>query len=87
MLYTFLGSLPWSFALAYIGYVFGPALQQKMASLSTVFHGLDIVIIVLVIVAVAFYVYRHLKHDRQAGQTGGANLDSVDQPTMPLRRP
>ncbi len=68
MLYTFLGSLPWSFALAYLGYQFGPALQKKLVELSNVFHGLDVVIILLFILAVAFYVYRHLKHDRQASQ-------------------
>lgn len=86
MLYTFLGSLPWSFALAYVGYVFGPALQAKMASLSNVFHGLDFVIIALVLIAVGVYVYRHLKHNRQAEQSGGASLDPVDQPTMPYRK-
>ncbi|HZC06667.1 MAG TPA: DedA family protein [Ktedonobacterales bacterium] len=86
MLYTFLGSLPWTFALAYVGYVFGPALQQKMASLSNVFHGLDIIIIAIVVAAAGFYVYRHLKHNRQAEQSGGSSLDPVDQPTMPYRK-
>ncbi len=86
MLYTFLGSLPWTFALAYVGYQFGPALQQKITELSNVFHGLDIVIIVLFLALVALYVYRHLKHDRQARELDGGSFDSVDQPTMPLRR-
>ncbi len=86
MLYTFLGSLPWSFALAYVGYVFGPALQQKMSSLSSVFHGLDVVIIVLVLAAAGFYVYRHLKHNGQGEPSGGPSLDPVDQPTMPYRK-
>lgn len=83
MAYTFLGSLPWSFALAYLGYAFGPALQQKISSLSSIFHGLDAVIIVLILVAVGLYVYRHLKHDRQAREN--TPLDSSDQPTMPYR--
>lgn len=91
MLYTFLGSLPWSFALAYLGYTFGPALQQKMASLSNIFHGLDAVIILVLAILVGLYIYRHLKHDRQARATASGapsqSIDSTDQPTMPYRRP
>jgi len=83
MLYTFLGSLPWSFALAYLGYTFGPALQQKMASLSNIFHGLDVVIILVVVVAAGLYVYRHIKHDRQA--RAASTMDPSDQPTMRIR--
>jgi membrane protein DedA with SNARE-associated domain len=80
LLYTFLGSLPWTFALAYLGYLFGPALQQRMSQLSNVFHGLDVIIIVAFLALVALYVYRHLKHDRdaRAGQS--------DQPAAPYRR-
>lgn len=78
LLYSFLGSLPWSFALAYLGYVFGPALQQRLSSLSNVFHGLDVIIILLVLAGVAFYVYRHIKNDREARER--------QQPTMPYRR-
>ena len=85
MLYTFLGSLPWSFVLAYIGWAFGPALYQKIGELSTVFHGLDVVIIVLFLVAVGLYIYRHLRHDKEARERDG--FDAVDQqPTMPYRR-
>jgi membrane protein DedA with SNARE-associated domain len=78
MIYSFLGSLPWSFALAYLGYAFGPALQQKMAALSNVFHGLDVVIILLVLAAIAFYVYRHLKHDRAAVATSANSANSTN---------
>lgn len=83
MLYTFLGSLPWSFALAYLGYAFGPALQAKLAGLSNVFHGLDIVIVLVLAVLVALYVRRHLKHDRAARD--GRPMDPTDQPTMKMR--
>ena len=92
MLYTFLGSLPWTFALTYLGYTFGQALQQKLAELSNVFHGLDIAIIALFLIAVGLYVYRHVKHDRQARAAGGANysnfdsFDATEQPTMPYRK-
>ncbi len=80
MIYTLLGSLPWTFALAYVGYAFGPALQRKISSLSSIFHGLDIVIIALVVLAVAFYVYRHLQHDRQQTQAATASPSSQTSP-------
>lgn len=80
MLYTFLGSLPWTFALAYIGYLFGPALTQKITELSTIFHGLDVVIIVAFLALVGLYVYRHIKHDR------AARTAQLDHPAAPYRR-
>lgn len=66
LIYSFLGSLPWTFALAYLGYTFGPKLQAEMSKLSTIFHGLDAVVIVVFLVLVALYVYRHIKHDTAA---------------------
>lgn len=63
--YTFLGSLPWCLLLAFIGTKIGEQSQQIRA-LTSVFHGLDIVIGLIIILAVALYVYRHIKHDREA---------------------
>ena len=80
MLYTFLGSLPWTFALAYIGYRFGPALQQKISELSTIFHGLDVVIILVLLALAGLYIYRHIKHDRDARER------RLNQPAAPYRR-
>lgn len=62
LIFTLLGSLPWTFALAFIGYKFG----DQVKALGTVFHGVDVVIVVLFVVAVAYYVYRHVKKDRHA---------------------
>ncbi len=64
LLYTVLGSLPWTFALAYLGFVFGPTFDATIAKMSTVFHGLDVVVIVLIVAAVAYYIYRHVKHNQ-----------------------
>ncbi|MEO7002801.1 MAG: DedA family protein [Ktedonobacterales bacterium] len=86
MIYTFLGSLPWTLALAYIGYAFGAAFFTKLTQLSTVFQGLDVVIGVLIVAAVAFYVYRHLKHDREARNNAASSLSGYQQPRMPARR-
>ena len=62
-IYTFLGSWPWCFALAYIGYKLG----QKWDSdprLHDILRRFDWLIIVLIVVAVVWYVWRHLRHAR-----------------------
>lgn len=64
LLFTLLGSLPWTFALAFVGYKFG----DQVAGLSNAFHGLDVVIVVLFVAAVAYYIYRHIKRDRRAAR-------------------
>jgi membrane protein DedA with SNARE-associated domain len=61
-LYTVLGSLPWTFVLAFAGYKLG----DQFDKLATLFHGADVVILVVFVVLVALYVYRHIKHDRAA---------------------
>ncbi len=80
LLYTFLGSLPWTFALAYVGFQFGPALQQKISQLSTIFHGLDVIIAVVFLALAGLYVYRHIKHDREARSA------QFEHPATPYRR-
>ncbi|MGH2515238.1 MAG: DedA family protein [Ktedonobacterales bacterium] len=62
LLFTLLGSLPWTFALAFVGYKFG----DQLVGLSNAFHGLDIVILLLVVVAVVLYVRHHVKKERDA---------------------
>ncbi|HZB92585.1 MAG TPA: DedA family protein [Stellaceae bacterium] len=60
-LYTFFGSWPWCYALAYIGFRLGerwntdPALRQA-------FHDLHAVIIGALALLLAWYVRRHWKH-------------------------
>ena len=61
-LYTFLGSFPWCFLLAFVGYKIG-SLQN---SLGSIFHGLDIVILVLFVLLIALYIWRHIRNDRKA---------------------
>ena len=57
LIYTFLGSLPWCFALAYVGKVMG----ENWRSLRVYFHNADIVIVILVVLGIGFFIYRHLK--------------------------
>ncbi|HKV85646.1 MAG TPA: DedA family protein [Ktedonobacterales bacterium] len=65
IVFTLLGSLPWTFVLAYIGYRLGDKIQHA-SQLTSVFHGVDIVILVVVVALVALYVYRHVQKDRAA---------------------
>jgi membrane protein DedA with SNARE-associated domain len=66
-LFTLLGSLPWTFLLALIGYNLG----DRIVELSSAFHGADFVILGLLVLAVAYYIYRHIKKDREATNAAG----------------
>ena len=65
ILFTLLGSLPWTFTLAWIGMRLGNKIDQA-TQLSSVFHGLDVVVVLLV-AAIAFYIYRHIHKERGGG--------------------
>ena len=60
--FTLLGSFPWCLLLAFAGYKIG----QNLSTLGSVFHGLDIVILLVVVILVVLYVWRHIRNDRQA---------------------
>ncbi len=60
--YTLLGSLPWCLALAWVGSKVG----EHSKTLGTVFRSLDVVILVVLAVAIALYIWRHIQHDRAA---------------------
>jgi membrane protein DedA with SNARE-associated domain len=64
ILYTFLGSLPWCFALAYVGKVLG----ENWESIRKYFHGADIIIVIVILLGITFFIYRHLKPQKSANQ-------------------
>lgn len=69
IMYTFAGSLPWCLGLAYIGQKLGEQ-WNKDETLKTLFHRFDFVIGVIGLVAVIWWVKRHLRHlkeDRAQG--------------------
>ena len=74
--YTFVGSLLWSLGLAWIGTRIGENVQK----LGTIFHGLDVVIAVVIVVAVVLYVRRHIQHDRAARAAAPAGGPPVSGP-------
>ena len=57
-IYTFLGSWPWCFALAYLGMKLG----QNWRSLGKYFHQFDIVVGVLIVAAVGWFVWSRWQH-------------------------
>jgi len=54
---TFIGSLIWSYFLAWIGYTLG----QNWHSLGPIFHKADAVVIVVIVGVAGFYIYHKLK--------------------------
>ncbi len=60
-LYTFLGSWPWCYALAYVGVRLGEQWDRD-PRLKQAFHDFHLVIIGILALALAWYVRRHWKH-------------------------
>jgi membrane protein DedA with SNARE-associated domain len=65
VIYTFAGSLPWCLGLAYAGQKLGEQ-WNKDDRLKTWFHRFDFVIGILAVLAVSWWIWRHIKHSRVA---------------------
>ncbi len=63
-LYTFIGSWPWCYALAYAGYLLGERWQSD-PRLRAVMHQLDVAIISMLVLGLVWFVFRHLRHRRR----------------------
>lgn len=61
VVYTFLGSLPWCFALAYVGKKLG----DNWDTLGIYFHRFDAVIGIILVAGFAWFVTNHIKHFNQ----------------------
>lgn len=62
LIYTFTGSFIWCAGLAYGGYLLG----EHWERIRTVMRPLDPLIGALIVALIAFYIYRHVKHVKQA---------------------
>ncbi len=69
ILYTFLGSLPWCLGLAYVGQLLG-AQWDKNETLKSWFHRFDFLIGIVILLAAAWWVWRHIKHARADNAAG-----------------
>jgi membrane protein DedA with SNARE-associated domain len=63
VVYTFLGSLPWCLGLAYVGQKLGEQ-WDKNETLKTWFHRFDFLIGIIIVAAVAWWIWRHVKNSR-----------------------
>jgi membrane protein DedA with SNARE-associated domain len=63
VLYTFAGSLPWCIGLAYVGQKLGEEWDRD-PRLKMWFHRFDFVIGIVGVIAVGWWVWRHVKHSR-----------------------
>jgi membrane protein DedA with SNARE-associated domain len=61
-LYTFLGSVPWCLALAWIGRILG----QNWKSIETYFRRFDYVIGILIVAGIVLFVWRHVRRPKEA---------------------
>ena len=63
LLYSTLGAFPWVLALAYAGKLMG----DNWVSVRQLLHNLDYPILAVLIAAVAYYIYRHVKPSFSSG--------------------
>lgn len=67
-LYTFIGSWPWCFVLAYVGQKLGEKWESD-PRLKIWFHRFDAVIVVALVVGFAWFVWSHWQHRIRASET------------------
>ena len=60
IVYTFAGSLPWCLGLAYVGQKLGEQ-WDKNDTLKTLFHRFDFIIGIVGILAISWWVWRHVR--------------------------
>lgn len=58
VIYSFLGSVPWSFGLAYLGKILG----DHWNTLGVYFHKFDFIIGIIIVILAAWYIRRHVKN-------------------------
>ncbi|HEY1301283.1 MAG TPA: DedA family protein [Stellaceae bacterium] len=63
-IYTFVGSWPWCFALAYIGYKLGQRWDSD-PRLHEIFRRFDWLVVVVILLGLCWFLWRHLRHSRK----------------------
>lgn len=73
-LYTFVGSWPWCYALAYVGYLLGTRWDTD-PRLREVMHSFDLVIVGLIVLGIAWMAWRHIRERRSTAALRGESHD------------
>ena len=55
-IYTFVGSWPWCFGLAYVGFILGKRWNSD-PTLQRIFHQLDLVIVLVLLAAISWFIW------------------------------
>ncbi|MCL6473208.1 MAG: DedA family protein [Firmicutes bacterium] len=66
IIYSTIGIIPWTLLLAFVGIKMG----ENWDKIRNVFHGLDMVVGIAILVAVFFYLRTHLKHNKEGSRVG-----------------
>ena len=74
-IFTFAGSFPWSFGLAYGGFLLG----ENWVALRSAMRPFDIPIVILVVLGVGWFLYRRIKSLRAASARQRSGLITPDQ--------
>lgn len=69
VVFTFLGSLPWCFILAYAGYKLG----EHWRDVGSTLHKYDALVVVIVVILVGLFLYYHL---RRMGSSDESRVDA-----------
>ena len=64
-IYTFVGSWPWCFALAWVGMKLGEQ-WDKDPRLAAILHKLDFVVVAVILAGIAWFVWHKLAGSRKA---------------------
>ncbi|MGC2203477.1 MAG: DedA family protein [Stellaceae bacterium] len=63
-IYTFVGSWPWCFGLAYVGFKLGERWNSD-PRLQTIMHRSDLLVLAVIVLGLCWYVWRHLHRSRE----------------------
>jgi membrane protein DedA with SNARE-associated domain len=74
--YTFAGSFPWSFGLAYGGYLLG----ENWETLRSAMRPFDLPILLALAAVAGWFVFRRIKAMRARGHTYKEEISAADQP-------
>ncbi len=77
-IYTFLGSFPWCFLLAYVGTVVG----NNLSVLTPIFRSFEVVIIIALVILLTLYIWRHILNDRKARAEQAAAVQQQQIPSQ-----
>ncbi|MBI4299793.1 MAG: DedA family protein [Chloroflexi bacterium] len=75
-LLTFIGSFVWSLGLAYGGYLLGANWEKLREAM----RPFDVPIVIVVVILVGLYVYRHIRHLREESVKVGSMPELSEEP-------